>query len=139
MARAGEMTGNLDETLDRMANYFEKQHSLKKNIHSTLVYPIVLSVLIIGVVIFLMVFIIPQFTSIYESFDSELPGITLAVLAISEFMQNSWWLILLVIALSIGLFAFMYRTNSAFNFSIHTALLKMPIFGKLLQKAAIAR
>src|SRR5690625_2336311 len=139
MSRAGEMTGNLDDTLDRMADYFEKQHSLKKNIRSTLVYPLVLSVLIIGVVIFLMVFIIPQFTSIYESFDSELPAITLMVLAISEFMQKLWWLILLVIALAIGLFAFMYRTNIAFNYAVHTALLKMPIFGKLLQKAAIAR
>src|SRR5690625_3139347 len=139
MARAGEMTGNLDETLDRMANYFEKQHSLKKNIRSTLVYPVVLSILIVGVVVFLMVFIIPQFTSIYESFDSELPAITLAVLAISEFVQKSWWLILLVIALVIGLFAFMYRTNKAFHYSVHTAMLRMPIFGKLLQKAAIAR
>jgi len=139
MARAGEMTGNLDDTLDRMANYFEKQHSLKKNIRSTLVYPIVLSVLIVGVVIFLLVFIIPQFTSIYESFDSELPGITLAVLAMSEFMQKSWWLILLVVALGIGIFAFLFRTNKAFHYTVHTALLKLPIFGKLLQKAAIAR
>src|SRR5690625_3081462 len=102
MSRAGEMTGNLDETLDRMANYFEKQHSLKKNIRSTLVYPIVLSILIVGVVIFLLVYIIPQFTSIYESFDSKLPAITLAVLAMSEFMQKSWWLILLILALFVG-------------------------------------
>lgn len=139
MSRAGEMTGNLDETLDRMANYFEKQHSLKKNIRSTLVYPIVLSILIVGVVIFLLVYIIPQFTSIYESFDSKLPAITLAVLAMSEFMQKSWWLILLILALFVGLFTFLYRTNKAFHYSVHTALLKMPIFGKLLQKAAIAR
>src|SRR5699024_10240903 len=60
MIRAGEMTGNLDDTLDRMATYFEKQHSLKKKIQSTLAYPMILTVLIIAVVIFLMVYIVPQ-------------------------------------------------------------------------------
>src|SRR5690625_5879089 len=67
MIRAGEMTGNLDETLDRMAAYYEKQHTLQKKVRSTLTYPLILTTLIIGVVIFLMVVIIPQFTQIYDS------------------------------------------------------------------------
>src|SRR5690625_2384237 len=139
MIRAGEMTGNLDETLDRMATYFEQQHALKKKIQSTLAYPAILFVLIVGVIIFLMVSIIPQFTGIYDSFGGELPAITQFVLKVSEMIRKSWWIFLLVVVLIIGIFIFIYKTNKQFHYAIHTALLKMPIFGKLLQKAAIAR
>lgn len=139
MIRAGEMTGNLDETLDRMATYFEKQHSLKKKIQSTLAYPIVLSVLIFIVVIFLMVFVIPQFTIIYEQFGGELPSITLFVLKISEMIQHSWWFLILILVVVIALTMFLFRKNHQFHYIVHSGLLKMPIFGKLLQKAAIAR
>ena len=139
MIRAGEMTGNLDGTLDRMATYFEKQHSLKKKVQSTLAYPSILSVLIVAVVIFLLIYIIPQFEGIFESLGGELPAITLFVIRISEFMQANWWIILLFIALIIGVFIFAYKTSKQFYYFVHVGLLKMPIFGKLLQKAAIAR
>lgn len=139
MIRAGEMTGNIDDTLDRMASYFEKQHSLKKNIQSTLAYPMILTVLIIGVVIFLLVYIIPQFTGIYNQFGSDLPAITQFILKVSDIVQELWWLVLIILALIVGIFVFLYKTNKPFNYSVHVAILKMPIFGKLLQKAAIAR
>ena len=139
MVRAGEMTGSLDETLDRMASYFEKQHSLKKNIQSTLMYPIILTILIIGVVIFLLVYIIPQFVGIYDQFGSELPAITQFILSVSEVVQELWWLVLIGLALIIGVFTFLFKTNKSFHYTVHVGLLKMPIFGKLLQKAAIAR
>lgn len=139
MIRAGEMTGNIDDTLDRMASYFEKQHSLKKNIQSTLAYPMILTVLIIGVVIFLLVYIIPQFTGIYDQFGSDLPAITQFILKVSDIVQELWWLVLIILALIVGIFVFLYKTNKPFNYSVHVAILKMPIFGKLLQKAAIAR
>lgn len=139
MIRAGEMTGNLDETLDRMASYFEKQHSLKKSVQSTLTYPIILTILIIGVVIFLLVYIIPQFMGIYDQFGSELPAITQLLLKISEIVQELWWLLLIILAFIIGIFTFLFKTNKAFHYSVHVGVLKMPIFGKLLQKTAIAR
>lgn len=139
MIRAGEMTGNLDDTLDRLAMYFEKQHSLKKKIQSTLSYPIVLLVLIIGVVIFLMVYIIPQFSGIYDQLGAELPAITQLVLTMSEVIQQFWLYILLAILAVIFILFLFYRSNDAFKYSAHVFLLKMPIFGKLLQKATIAR
>lgn len=139
MVRAGEMTGNLDETLDRMATHFEKQHSLKKNIQSTLAYPIILTTLIIGVVIFLLVYIIPQFTLIYDQFDSELPQITQLILAISDVVKNLWWLVIMFLFLGGGVFIFLFKKNQTFHYSVHVAILKMPIFGKLLRKAVIAR
>lgn len=139
MVRAGEMTGNLDDTLERMATYYEKQHALKKNIQSTMAYPAILTVLIFGVVIFLMVFIIPQFTGIYEQFDTELPAITQLVIKMSEIIQALWWLVILLILLAIGIFTFIFKTNKQFAYSVHVLILKFPVFGKLLQKAAIAR
>src|SRR5690606_10949605 len=114
--------------------YFEKQHSLKKKVQSTLAYPSILSVLIVAVLIFMLVFIVPQFEGIFASLGGELPAITLFILSISDFMQQFWWLILLVFALIIGILLFFYKTSTAFHYSVHVALLKMPIFGKLLQK-----
>lgn len=139
MIRSGEMTGNLDDSLDRLATYYEKQHSLQKKIKSALAYPVILSILIVLVVIFLMVVIIPQFTAVYDSLGAELPSITKVLISISAFLQSSWWIILLI-ALAVAIaFVILYRKNEKFHYSTHVALLKLPIFGKLLQKAAIAR
>ena len=139
MVRAGEMTGNLDDTLDRMASYFEKQHALKKNVQSTLAYPVILTVLIIGVVTFLLIYIIPQFMGIYDQFGSELPAITQFIISVSEVVQELWWLVLIILAIVIGILVFLYRTNKPFNYSVNVMFLRMPIFGKLLQKTQIAR
>jgi len=139
MIRAGEMTGSLDDTLERMATYFEKQHTLKNKIQSTLSYPIVLLVLIIGVVLFLMISIIPQFSSIYDQFGADLPAITQFVLNLSSIVQHFWWLFLFLIFIAIAVLMLIYRTNPSFQHLIHIIMLKMPIFGKLLQKALIAR
>ena len=88
MIRAGEATGNLDETLERLAFYYEKQHNLKKNIQSTLMYPAVLLVVIIIVVIVLMLTIVPTFTAMFADFGAELPFITVFVMAISDLLQG---------------------------------------------------
>ncbi|WLV24119.1 type II secretion system F family protein [Aciduricibacillus chroicocephali] len=139
MVRAGEMTGNLDETLDRMANYFEKQYTLKQKVQSTMAYPVVLMVLIVGVVLFMMLSIVPNFTQMFAQFGSDLPPITQIVLSISEFVQKLWWLALLVVAIAVTVFIYFFKSNKQFNYSVHLSLLKVPVFGKLLQKAAIAR
>jgi len=139
MVRAGEMTGNLDETLDRMANYFEKQYALKKKVQSTMAYPVVLMVLIVGVVLFMMLSIVPNFTQMFAQFGSDLPPITQFVLTISEFIQKLWWLALLLVIAVVGVFIFLYKNNKEFHFAVHVTLLRIPVFGKLLQKAAIAR
>lgn len=139
MVRAGEATGNLDESLDRLATYLEKQYNLKKKVQSTMAYPITLMVVIVAVVVFLMVTIIPNFTDMFAQFDSELPAITKFMLRVSHIVQYSWWLVLLVIIAIIVGFTLLMKQNKSFNYSVHVGLLKMPIFGKLLQKSAIAR
>lgn len=139
MVRSGEMTGNLDETLDRLASYFEKQYSLKKKVQSTLAYPVILLIVILVVVTFLMVVIVPNFITIFDQFDSELPGITQLLVTISLLVQKYWWLGLLIIGIGMIALMLLWRQNKTFHYGVHVMLLKMPIFGPLLQKAAIAR
>lgn len=139
MIHSAEMTGNIDDTLDRLATYYEKQNTLRKKVKSALSYPAILSVLIVIVVFFLLLFVIPQFTDIYESLGAELPLITVIVLKMSDTIQKFWWLVLLIVGGLITLFTLLYRSNAEFNYSVHVALFKLPIFGPLMQKATIAR
>ncbi|MCM2980571.1 MULTISPECIES: type II secretion system F family protein [Niallia] len=138
MIRAGEATGSMDETLERLANHFEKQHYTKQKIISALTYPIAIAIIAFIVVIFLLVSVVPTFVDMFADFDSELPAITQFVLSASSFMQKFWWLVsLLLIAFIIAIMVI--RNNKAAKFYLDYFLLRVPIFGKILQKAAIAR
>ncbi|MCU9614022.1 type II secretion system F family protein [Caldibacillus lycopersici] len=139
MVRAGEATGNLDETLDRLANYFEKQYEIKKKVQSTLAYPLVLLFITIVVVIFLMVSIVPTFSHMFADMGGELPGITKYMIGLSNAIQHGWWLLLITVLFIIGAFRYLMKTNSRFFYGFHAFILKIPVFGKLLQKTAIAR
>ncbi|MHA6251461.1 type II secretion system F family protein [Oceanobacillus sp. CAU 1775] len=139
MVRAGEATGEMDATLERLASHYEKQNTLTKKVQSTLSYPAVLLIVIAAVVVFLMVYIVPQFVSTFESMGAELPAITRMVMAISSFTASYWYLIILVLALAIGSFVYLFKKNERFRYTVYVGLLRMPIFGKLIQKAAIAQ
>lgn len=139
MIRAGELTGNIDDTLERLANYFEKQYTLQKKVQSTMIYPVVLLVLIIVVVVFMMLYIIPSFIGMFDQFGSDLPLITKVVVQISNILQKFWWLMLLITVGVIGGFSFAFKQSKDFKYAVHLILLRLPVFGKVLQKAAIAR
>lgn len=138
MIRAGEVGGNLDETLERLADHFEKQHHTKQKIVSALTYPAVIGVLAIGVVIFLLTTIVPTFVSMFADLGGELPKITQFVLAASEFVQGWWWLLVLIAVSIVGGIVAIRRKKET-KYYLDYALLRMPIFGKLLQKAVLAR
>lgn len=139
MMRVAEATGNLDSTLDRLANYYEKQFKLKRNIQSTLMYPLVLLIAIIVVSIGLLVVVVPSFAEMFEDFGAELPFITVFVLGISGFFQGFWWILLILAIVIPVIFNFLYKRNEQFHYQVHYILLKLPIFGPLLQKSAIAQ
>ncbi|WP_342598510.1 type II secretion system F family protein [Psychrobacillus sp. FSL H8-0483] len=139
MIRAGEATGNLDESLERLAFSYEKQFNLKKKVQSTMAYPVVLLVLTVFVAGFLMLTIVPQFVTMFNDMGAELPTITKVVMSFSELLQSSWYILLALTIIAVIVFNYVYKHNEAFNFSVNIILLKMPIFGKLLQKSAIAR
>ncbi|KPD01584.1 Type II secretion system protein F [Geobacillus sp. BCO2] len=96
MVRAGEASGTLDETLDRLADHFEKVHRTRQKIVSALAYPVAVAVIAVAVVIFLLVSVVPTFVDMFADFHAELPGITKFVLKASAFMQHYWWLVVLL-------------------------------------------
>jgi type IV pilus assembly protein PilC len=138
MVKAGEVSGNMDGTLDSLAEHFEKQHFTKQKITSALMYPAVIGVIAIAVVIFLLVAIVPTFVTMFADIGAELPGITKFVLAASEFMQTFWWMIMLLIVAFVILIVYL-KKNSKTKYYLDYFLLKMPVFGNMLQKAALAR
>jgi type IV pilus assembly protein PilC len=138
MVKAGEASGNIDETLEKLADDFEKQHDTRQKVVSALTYPAVIGLVAIGAVIFLLVSVVPTFVNMFADLGGELPGITKFVLAASKFTQKFWWLILLIF-LSIS-FTIMYiKKNKKTKYYLDYFLLKMPIFGNMMQKAALAR
>lgn len=139
MMRSGEATGNIDDTLERLANTFEKQYNLKKKVQSTLTYPAILLVLTIAVVFFLLVFIVPTFVSNFDEMGAELPLITVVTVAISNWLKSFWWVVIGAVILIVVLFNSLYKNNKHFHYTIHLVLLKLPVFGPLFQKTAIAR
>lgn len=139
MMRSGEATGNIDETLDRLANSLEKQYRLKKKVQSSLTYPIILLVLTIAVAFFMMLYVVPNFVSTFEELGAELPLLTQITLNISEWLQKFWWIVLLIILVITFGFVFLYKNNEKFHYGTNYALLKLPIFGPLIQKSTIAR
>jgi type IV pilus assembly protein PilC len=138
MVKAGEVAGNMDETLEKLADDFEKQHDTVSKVKSALTYPAVIGVLAIGAVIFLLVGVVPTFVTMFEDMGAELPGITQFVLNSSEFMQKFWWLILLIIFAFVISIIYM-KKNKKTKYYLDYFLLRMPIFGNMLQKAALAR
>jgi type IV pilus assembly protein PilC len=138
MMRAGEASGTIDETLERLAEHFEKQHQTRQKIISAMAYPIILLVIAIGVVIFLLVSVVPTFVEMFADFGGELPAITQFVLHASTFMQGFWWVIVLLAILFAGSIM-LVRQKKETKYYLDYFLLRVPIFGKMLQKAALAR
>jgi type IV pilus assembly protein PilC len=138
MIKAGEASGALDDTLDRLAMQFEKQSETRSKIVSALTYPMVLGVIAIGVIIFLLVGVVPTFVAMFSDFGAQLPLITRFVLGASEWMQSFWWLFLLMIlAMVVGVMAL--KSKKETKYYLDYFVLRLPIFGPLLQKAVIAR
>lgn len=138
MVRAGEAGGNLDEILDRLAIYFEKQHNTRSKVKSAMSYPIVVGSIAIIVVIFLLTTIVPTFAGMFQSFGSELPLITKMIVNAGDWFKSFWWLFLLLLLVMYLAFTVL-KKNPKTKYYLDYALVKMPVFGKLMQKAALAR
>ncbi|WAG79964.1 type II secretion system F family protein [Metapseudomonas furukawaii] len=136
---SGEQAGALETLLDRIATYKEKTEALKAKIKKAMNYPIAVIVVAIIVSAILLIKVVPQFQSVFANFGAELPAFTLMVIGISEMLQE-WWFIVLI-----GLFAFgvaiqqAHRKSEKFRDWGDRAVLKLPIVGDILYKAAVAR
>ncbi|MGE3165681.1 MAG: type II secretion system inner membrane protein GspF [Planctomycetota bacterium] len=138
MVRAGEASGNLDEVLNRLADYLQAQASLKGKVVTALTYPAVMVVIGIAVVIFLMSYVVPKITETLLDRDQVLPKPTQVLIAISEFFQNYWWAALLAVLaamVSIRIFA----STEKGRLTVDTLMLKLPVVGGVFKKQAISR
>ena len=137
LVRAGEASGNLDGILERIATYQEKQAALRGKLKSAMTYPGVVLTIALGVTYFLLTGIVPQFAGILTQLGGELPIITKILMALSDFLTNQWWVLALMIVGTVGGVTLFYRTDRG-KHVIDALLLKTPVVGNLIQKAAIA-
>jgi type IV pilus assembly protein PilC len=136
---AGEQAGILDDLLDRLAVYKEKMQAIKGKIKSALFYPISVLVVAFVVVAVIMLFVVPAFKSVFESFGADLPGPTLMVMAISDVFVEYWYLIFGGIGLTGYFFMQAWRRSPRMQMVMDRMLLKLPIFGPVMKKATVAR
>jgi general secretion pathway protein F len=138
MVRAGEVGGTLDVTLLRLTDYLERSRDLKDSVISALIYPVLLLVLAAGSLILLLVYVIPQFTPIFEELGGDLPFITKVVLGVGSVLQNFWWAIILVTVFIVFQFRRMLADTDK-RFAWDTRVLAMKWVGDLIGKIEIAR
>lgn len=136
--RAGEASGNLDVMLNRMAIYHEKEHNLKEKVKSALVYPVIMLIIMAFVVTFMMIFVIPNFVASFDSMGLELPLPTKIVMNMSHFFASYWYIVLgIALLIIIGLKLIAKKPKGLYTLDL--IKLKIPVFGKLIQKQVLAR
>jgi type IV pilus assembly protein PilC len=139
LVEAGEQAGALESLLDKIATYKEKTEALKKKVKKALFYPAAVLVVAVIVTVVLLVFVIPQFESLYKGFGADLPAFTQIVINLSRFVQHDG--VYIAVVLGIAGYAFFYfrKRSKAMREFLDRLSLKLPIIGPILNKAAIAR
>ena len=138
MVKAGEASGQLDIILNRLADFLENAEGLKAEIKSAMTYPVISLLLIFGITFYLMIGVVPKFETMFVSLNAKLPAITVMVLAMSKFTTSYWYLIFLGIGAVVFAYIIIMRSRDAQRVR-DIVVLKMPVFGPLLQKVALSR
>ncbi|RTL30661.1 MAG: type II secretion system F family protein [Burkholderiales bacterium] len=139
LVEAGEAAGILETLLDRLATYQEKTIAIKQKIKSALTYPVAVLVVAFVVVAVIMIFVIPAFKEVFTSFGADLPAPTLFVMGMSEIFVKYWWAIFGSIGGGLYFFFQTWKRSEPMQKRMDRLLLKMPVFGDLLFKSAVAR
>ncbi len=139
LVSAGEQSGALESMLDKLATYKEKTEALKAKVKKALFYPIAVLVVAFVVTAILLVFVVPQFEELFQSFGADLPALTQVVINLSKFMQAWWWVIALGIGGSIYLVLRIKKTSPKMQEAFDRIALKAPVIGDIATKSAIAR
>jgi type IV pilus assembly protein PilC len=139
LVEAGEAGGILEALLDRLAIYQEKTMAIKSKIKSALMYPVAVIIVAFVVLTVIMIFVIPAFEDVFKSFGGELPAPTLAVIAMSKFFVAWWWLMLILGGGGLYFFFESWKRSEKMQMFMDRLLLKIPVFGELINKSVIAR
>ena len=139
LVEAGEAAGILDALLDRLAIYQEKTMALKNKIKSALIYPVAVLVVAFVVVVLIMLFVIPVFENVFKSFGADLPAPTLFVMGMSKVFTQYWWAIFGFLGGGIYFFFESWKRSENMQRTMDRLMLKIPVFGPLVNKASVAR
>ncbi|WP_372766540.1 type II secretion system F family protein [Pseudoalteromonas sp.] len=139
LVESGEQSGALDRIFDRVALYKEKAEALKSKIKKAMFYPIAVLTIAFIVTVILLIFVVPQFEQVFAGFGAELPAFTQFVIGISEFMQAYWWIVFGIIGLCFILFKRAHQSSKKVRDNTDKTVLKLPVVGAILNKAAVAR
>jgi type IV pilus assembly protein PilC len=139
LVEAGEQAGALESLLDKVATYKEKTEALKKKVKKALFYPAAVLVVAVIVTTILLIFVIPQFESLFKGFGADLPAFTQMVISLSKFVQTQGWLIAVVVGGAIWAFMYFHKRSRPMREFIDRMMLKFPIIGPILNKSAVAR
>ena len=139
LVAAGEQAGALETLLDKIATYKEKTEAIKKKVKKALFYPAAVVVVAIVVTAILMIFVIPEFETLFDSFGADLPTFTRLVIDISVFVRTSGWWMVAIGVFGVTGFLHMKKRSPPLRHFIDRAILRIPIIGPILQKSAIAR
>lgn len=132
MIKTSELTGDLPETLDDMADYYREIEKTRKQMMSALTYPLVVLVFAIAVLVYIMVLVVPQFVDIYGSLGTTLPPITIAILNVSNFLKKNLLMLGIVLSVFIIIFIILFKTIKVFKTVVQTILMNIPIIGKII-------
>ncbi|MDX1562770.1 MAG: type II secretion system inner membrane protein GspF [Gammaproteobacteria bacterium] len=135
---AGEQAGQLDTVLERLADYTESRHSLSQKIAQALIYPTVLTTLSLGIVVFMLIYIVPKVVGVFETTGQQLPVLTRGLIALSDFIQAWWWAILAAIVIVV-VAAFRILSQEGPKRRFHAWLLRVPLIGRVVRGVNTAR
>ncbi|MBD5136327.1 MAG: type II secretion system F family protein [Lachnospiraceae bacterium] len=138
MVEAGESSGNLETSFERMAIQFEKSTKIQQLVKKSMIYPIALSVIVVGVVVLMMAFVVPTFSDMYADMDQQLPALTRMVVAISDFVVDRWYILIAVIVVAVIGFK-VFAASKMGTYVLADVKRKVPIFGKLTIKSSSAQ
>lgn len=138
LVAAGEMGGILDTILQRLAAYIEKNAKLVSKVKGAMVYPAVIGIIAFVVIVVMLVFVIPVFAEMFESFGGELPGLTQAVVNISDFLRGNFFYLAAITAAVVFLFG-KWKSTDRGEYIFDKYILKVPVIGDLLRKVAVAK
>lgn len=132
MVRTAEMTGDLPSILDDMSEYYTSMDQTRKQMKSAMTYPAVVLTIAIGVLIFMLTYLIPQFTSLFDDNGAELPALTKAIVGISDFIRHKWYLLVIGIGAVVGTFIACYKKIQSFRETVQIILMHLPVFKDII-------
>jgi len=135
---AGEQSGHLDVVLERLADYTESRQQLSQKMSQAMIYPVMLTIIALGAVGFLLTYVVPKIVQVFEGIGQQLPPLTRLLIATSEFFKSEWLLILIVLAVLAGGFAYLMRYDK-FKSRYHLFLLRVPLISRLVRGLNAAR